>query len=158
MTLTTRTALSTLLLAALTAGTARAVPAYPDSISVLQPDGTRVSLCLRGDEYLHWAVSPDGFTLLQDEAGFWTFATHDNDGRLAPSSLRYSNSSEPARLQGPDSPSARSNWPRSTSVLRCRRCGSRPTAALCHSVLPTKACNWRNRSPQRENTSCSYCW
>lgn len=100
MTLTTRTALSTLLLAALTAGTARAVPAYPDSISVLQPDGTRVSLCLRGDEYLHWAVSPDGFTLLQDEAGFWTFATHDNDGRLAPSSLRYSNSSEPARLQG----------------------------------------------------------
>ena len=79
---------------------AHAVPAWPGIISTIQPDGTMVELRLRGDEYVHWGETPDGYTLLRDGDGWWTFAMLCSDGNLVPSSLRYSGSSEAARQAG----------------------------------------------------------
>lgn len=79
---------------------AHAVPAWPGIISTIQPDGTTVELRLRGDEYVHWGETPDGYTLLRDGDGWWTFAMLCSDGNLVPSSLRYSGSSEAARQAG----------------------------------------------------------
>lgn len=79
---------------------AEAVPAYPKPITVMQPDGTCVTVRLRGDERLNWMETTDGYTLLRDGAGFITFAKTDRNGFLAPSSLRYDGSSARAKAEG----------------------------------------------------------
>jgi len=49
-----------------------AVPAYPKPIEYKQPDGTTVTLTLKGDEHLSWAVTPDDCTLLPNEEKYTT--------------------------------------------------------------------------------------
>lgn len=88
------------LLAAGSCLSASAMPAYPKPITVTQPDGTKVTVCLRGDERLNWAETTDGYTLLRDDAGYWTFAKADKNGFIAPSSLRYTGSSLKAKTEG----------------------------------------------------------
>lgn len=66
--------LLTPVLAALVAAGAWAMPPIPGFIKASQPDGTSVELSLRGDEYFSWAISPDGYTLIRDDAGYWTVA------------------------------------------------------------------------------------
>lgn len=77
-----------------------AMPAYPKPITVTQPDGSKVTVCLRGDERLNWAETTDGYTLLRDDAGFWTLAKVDKNGCITPSSLRYTGSTLQAKEQG----------------------------------------------------------
>ena len=59
---------------------ANAVPAYPGLVNATQPDGTTVAVKLHGDESLNWASTPDGYTLLRNSEGFWSFARQMNDG------------------------------------------------------------------------------
>lgn len=65
-----------------------AMPARPGVVLSTQPDGSRVAITIHGDEYNHRVATPDGYTLLPDEAGFWTVATLSGD-RLVSSGLRY---------------------------------------------------------------------
>ncbi len=81
-------------------GKAVAMPAYPKPITVAQPDGRMVTVCLRGDERLNWAQTTDGYTLLRNEDGYWTFARQDRHGNLVASSLVYDNTSVQARKHG----------------------------------------------------------
>ena len=81
-------------------GKAVAMPAYPKPITVTQPDGRMVTVCLRGDERLNWAQTTDGYTLLRNEDGYWTFARQDRHGNLVASSLVYDNTSVQARKHG----------------------------------------------------------
>ncbi len=60
-------------------------PAYPGLIKAKNPDETTVSFYLKGDEVLHWQVTPDGYTLLENEKGYYCYATHDINGNLVPS-------------------------------------------------------------------------
>ncbi len=80
---------------ALCAPLAGAVPAYPGIINAVQPDGTEVALLSKGDEHHHWAATPDGFTLLRDSEGYWTFAREGDNGAV-PSDIVYRGSSAPA--------------------------------------------------------------
>ena len=59
-----------------------AVPAYPKPVDVKQPDGTTVTLLLRGDEFLHFSTTTDGFTVTKRADGFYCYAERDADGRL----------------------------------------------------------------------------
>lgn len=93
-------ALCAALLSAAACTTALAVPALPKPITVTQPDGTRITIQLRGDEHLNWAETTDGFTLLRNADGFWTFAEKNGDGKLMASSMVYSGSSAAARAKG----------------------------------------------------------
>lgn len=65
----------------------QAVPAYPKAVRCMQPDGTMVTIVLQGDEFKHWAETTDGYTLLRNAAGYWTYACQDADGNLRPSSV-----------------------------------------------------------------------
>ncbi|HET9571985.1 MAG TPA: M6 family metalloprotease domain-containing protein [Bacteroidales bacterium] len=58
------------------------IPAIRKPIEVIQPDGTKLTLLLSGDEYLHIAQTEDGYDLKQNEAGFYTYATRDAEGKL----------------------------------------------------------------------------
>lgn len=86
-----------LMLSSMQAG---AVPALPRPIVVTQPDGRTVTVCLKGDERVHWAETTDGYTLLQDDKGFWTFATIGKNGNLTASDLRYEGTSAIAKAKG----------------------------------------------------------
>lgn len=61
-----------LTLALLLAGVlaARAVPAYPRPVTVVQPDGSTVTIRLHGDENFHWITNESGEFMEYDEQGF----------------------------------------------------------------------------------------
>ena len=74
----------------------KAVPAKPGLVRVEQPDGTRLTLRLVGDEYRHYTTTADGYTVVRDQRGYYVYAAlrgdellptahvaHDADGRTA---------------------------------------------------------------------------
>ena len=76
-----------ILLVALSQGPVFAVPACPLPAEFIQPDGTRIQLHLKGDEWLHWMTDIDGYPVMQ-EAGTWVYASHDAAGALVPTRAR----------------------------------------------------------------------
>jgi len=53
---------------------ARAVPARPIPFEVKQPDGAKILLHLRGDEYFHWLEDVDGYTVIKDQSNKYVYA------------------------------------------------------------------------------------
>ncbi len=71
---------------ALFSGQAHAVKAAPQPVVVLQPDGTEVTIYLKGDEYLHWNEDENGFAVVMSADGqSWVYAREES-GRLVPTS------------------------------------------------------------------------
>lgn len=64
-----------------------AVPAYPRKVYVSTFSGKTTSIYMKGDEYQKFAISEDGYTLLNDSDGWW-YATVLNDGKVGKSSFR----------------------------------------------------------------------
>lgn len=62
--------------------TAHSMPAFRKPIEVTQPDGTKLTILLKGDEFLHFAQTTDGYDLKQNKEGYYTYATRDSEGRL----------------------------------------------------------------------------
>jgi len=58
-----------------------AISASPHRIEVYQPDGTKINLHIRGDEYFHWFEDIDGFTVLRDNNRY-VYAKLDSQGKL----------------------------------------------------------------------------
>ena len=65
---------------------AHAVTASPFAFEAVQPDGTPVSLHIRGDERFNWQEDSDGFTVVQD-AGWFVYAQRGASGHLVPTGL-----------------------------------------------------------------------
>lgn len=64
-----------------------AVPAQPGIIEFEQPDGYVLNITLHGDEFVHWAQTIDGYTILQNEKGYYVYAIKGNQGDLKLSEL-----------------------------------------------------------------------
>ena len=67
---------------------AQAAPANPQAFDLVQPNGTSVRVYAVGDEYQHRFVTGDGYTILQDTVGFWTYAMLDPLGHLVAGTRR----------------------------------------------------------------------
>lgn len=65
---------------------ARAIPADPTPIRVTQPDGSIVTIQLHGDEWLHFTTTTDGYTVVNDERGYYVYAQLQ-DGKLLPTNV-----------------------------------------------------------------------
>ncbi|MDP1623299.1 MAG: M6 family metalloprotease domain-containing protein [Bacteroidales bacterium] len=65
-----------------------AVIANPDPISYTQPDGSVLTILLKGDEFIHWAVTTDGYTIMTNSKGTYEYAATDNSGRLTFSGIQ----------------------------------------------------------------------
>lgn len=65
-------------------------PAYPGLIEYQQPDGSVISIYLKGDERIHWAETTDGYTILANHDGEYQYAMHDDEGRLVLSGIKVS--------------------------------------------------------------------
>jgi M6 family metalloprotease-like protein len=62
-----------------------AIPAVPLLVEKIQPDGSKISVYLRGDEKVHWMESIDGYTLMYDADKYIVYAEQDADHNMIPS-------------------------------------------------------------------------
>ena len=62
---------------------ARAVPADPTPAVLSQPDGSKLTLVLHGDEFLNYLTTTDGYTVVKNKAGFYTYARLDGNNLVA---------------------------------------------------------------------------
>ena len=69
--------LTFLLLAAIVALNAAAIPAHRGMVQMPQPDGTLVTVNLVGDEFYHFNTTADGYTILLNDNGAWVYAQPD---------------------------------------------------------------------------------
>ena len=53
---------------------AYAVPAYPYPVTITQPDGSSLTIMGQGDEFFHFTTTADGFTIVKNDEGFYTYA------------------------------------------------------------------------------------
>lgn len=72
---------------------ALAVPAYPYKVTVKTEDGKDVSISMHGDENIKYAVSSDGYTLINDSSGWW-YAEKDTEGDIKKSAYRLMTSED----------------------------------------------------------------
>ncbi|MDR2973037.1 MAG: M6 family metalloprotease domain-containing protein [Bacteroidales bacterium] len=62
-----------------------AVPAYPYPVTVTQPNGEELTLIMKGDEFINWAVTLDGYTLLLNSDRYFCYAQLNESGDMEPS-------------------------------------------------------------------------
>lgn len=70
---------------------ALAIPAKGGVVSVKQKDGTVLRITLCGDEFSHYALSEDGYTLVRGNDGYYYYATLDPAGLLAATEVKAQN-------------------------------------------------------------------
>lgn len=68
--------------------TATAAPAGPEPALLEQPDGSPVTVFLRGDERFHWHEDAGGRAILRDRGSGWWVYAREEGGRLVPTSDR----------------------------------------------------------------------
>ena len=61
--------------------TLSAIPAYPYPIKITQPDGSELTIMLRGDEFFRYKTTLDGILLVEDANGIHKYARLSADGR-----------------------------------------------------------------------------
>jgi M6 family metalloprotease-like protein len=64
-----------------------AVTAFPEQINFKQPDGKSLTIQMMGDEFMHWAKTSDGYTIMFNKDGFYEYATLDQKGDMIPSGV-----------------------------------------------------------------------
>lgn len=64
-----------------------AIPASPHPIKINQPDGSEITLFIRGDEFFHWYEDNQGYTVIEQDQTFF-YARLDGQQRLTPTSLQ----------------------------------------------------------------------
>lgn len=65
-----------------------AVPATPFPIERTLPDGSKLTILLRGDEYYNYTLSEDGYLIRENEQGYFTYVEVDAQGNQYATGLR----------------------------------------------------------------------
>lgn len=65
----------------------QSMPANPDPIVFVQPDGTTLTIKIKGDERISWRQTVDEYTLMRNNDGYLTYAIKDSNGDLQPSNI-----------------------------------------------------------------------
>lgn len=66
------------------------VPACPHPGIIHQPDGTPITVRLHGDEFINYITTDDGYTLMKNTSGIYTYAERSADGTLQPGHIAAS--------------------------------------------------------------------
>jgi M6 family metalloprotease-like protein len=61
--------------------TLSAIPAYPYPIKITQPDGSEITIMIKGDEFFRYKTTLDGILLVEDANGIHKYARLTADGR-----------------------------------------------------------------------------
>lgn len=76
-----------------------AVIAYPYPITFTQPNGDTLTLIMRGDEFFNYAHSSDGYTLMYNNKGYFTYAQRNSYGDLEPSAFTAKSPNQRTRAE-----------------------------------------------------------
>jgi M6 family metalloprotease domain len=68
-----------------------AVPAIPEPISITQPDGSQITVYLRGDEFFHFHTTIDGVLIKQNSDNIFHYAQINCDNKIEISSVKANN-------------------------------------------------------------------
>jgi len=68
-----------------------AVIAYPYPVEITQPDGSKLTVILKGDEHVKWAQTIDGYSILRNAKGVYEYAIKNSNGDMIPSGIKVSN-------------------------------------------------------------------
>ena len=71
-----------------------AVPAERKLITITQPNGKELSYWLKGDEFIRWAETIDGYSLLRNQEGNWCYAILNEKGEMVASDIIACNPEE----------------------------------------------------------------
>ncbi len=83
-----------LLFALFSLGSVHAIPTRKKTSVFTQPDGQKLMVILKGDEFFHYRTTPDGFVLLPGKSGYLTYAKRDESGELVASDIPATNLSQ----------------------------------------------------------------
>ncbi len=67
------------------------VSAYPQKVEILQPNGSRVTVILKGDERLKWAETVDGYSIMRNGNGDFEYAKLNPNLDMVPSGVAVNN-------------------------------------------------------------------
>ena len=67
------------------------VSAYPNPITITQPDGSKITVNLKGDEHMKWAQTADGYSVMRNSDGVFEYAKLDANQNMVPSGLQARN-------------------------------------------------------------------
>ena len=70
------------------------VTAYPYPVEIIQPDGTKITIILKGDEHINWAQTVDGYTIMRGSKGIYEYAVTNLKNEMTPSGIKVRNQSE----------------------------------------------------------------
>lgn len=69
----------------------QAVPAYPYPVKITQPDGTTLTIRLKGDEFHHYTETEDGYMVIKNSKGIFNYATRDINGKIIETQVKANN-------------------------------------------------------------------
>lgn len=64
-----------------------AIPPAPKPVAITQPDGTVIKLIAKGNPFLHWQETTDGYTVVKNSNGVYEYAIKEQ-GKLKPGGIR----------------------------------------------------------------------
>ncbi len=108
-------ALAVIMIVAL-AGSSFAVPARTRPVKLNQPDGSSFMGTLKGDEHFHFAETTEGFSIIPDKDGWWTYATQES-GLLVPTGYKVGKSECPFKAHLRPSASAIAALPENANKM-----------------------------------------
>jgi M6 family metalloprotease-like protein len=74
--------------------TALGVAAYPFPVEITQPDGTKITIIQRGDEFVKWAQTVDGYSIMRNSNKIYEYVKLDANRDMVPSGIAVRNLSE----------------------------------------------------------------
>ncbi len=74
--------------------TSMGINASPEPIKYQQPNNMQLTILLKGDEFVHWATTLDGYTVLNNKDGYYVYAVLDSNGDLTFSDIIASDQSK----------------------------------------------------------------
>ena len=67
------------------------VIAYPYTVEITQPDGTKITIILKGDEHVKCPQTVDGYSIMRNSNGIYEYAKKDSKNDMVPSGVRVKN-------------------------------------------------------------------
>ena len=67
------------------------VSAYPYPVEITQPDGTKITIIQKGDEFVKWAQTVDGYSIMRNSRGIYEYVTLDTKNDMVPSGIPVRN-------------------------------------------------------------------
>ena len=71
----------------------QAVPAYPYPVKVAQPDGTTLTVILKGDEFYKYHVTEDGILITKGDKGVFNYARLEKGNRIMDTGIQANDAS-----------------------------------------------------------------